>query len=109
MSEPTESAVDTAEGSGSPSASPSNGWLPSDSAELLARIRVTVYLLTSLLALSLLIVGTVAVIAEIKGTWHWAIHLESTISFMALAIGGLLVLLVPLSVALVAGRWWIDA
>ena len=111
MSEPTESVADTTEGSqpSSASTSTSTGWLPSDGAELLARIRVAVYLLASRLATSLLIVGTVAVIAEIKGTWHWAIHLESTISFMALAIGGLLALLVPLSLALVAGRWWVDA
>ena len=113
MSESTEPVADAAEGSQATAASPSTStgdrWLPRDAPELLAYIRTTVYLLASLLATSLLIIGTVAVIAEIKGTWHWAIHLESTISFMALAIGALLVLLVPLAVALVAGRWWIDA
>jgi hypothetical protein len=112
VSEPTESVADTGEGSPPASASTStssDGWLPSDAQELLARIRVTVYLLGSLLATSLLVVGTVAVIAEIKGTWHWAIHLESTISFMAIAIGAILAVLVPLLIVLVAGRWWVDA
>ena len=63
------------------------------------------YVLAGLLALSLLVVGTVAVIAAIKGTWHWAIHLESTISYMGVVVGGLLVVLVPLAGLLVLGRW----
>jgi Ca2+/Na+ antiporter len=115
VSESTEPVADAAEGSQSASTptskstSTSDGWLPSDAQELLARIRVAVYLLGSLLATSLLVVGTVAVIAEIKGTWHWAIHLESTISFMAIAIAVVLAALVPLLVALVVGRWWVHA
>lgn len=59
-------------------------------------LRVGTYSLASLLALSLLAVGTVAVIAEVKGTWHWAIHLESTISYMGVLIGAIIALLVPL-------------
>jgi hypothetical protein len=105
VTEPTEGVTDAAEGT-QPA---SDGWLPTDGRELLARVRYAVYFLGSLLATSLLVVGTVAVIAEIKGTWHWAIHLESTISFMAIVIGLLLVVLVPLSVVLVAGRWLVDA
>ncbi|QZP38929.1 hypothetical protein [Halobaculum magnesiiphilum] len=65
-------------------------------ADALYWVRVGAYSLASLLALSLLTVGTVAIIAEIKGTWHWAIHLESTISYMGIFMGGLLALLVPL-------------
>jgi Ca2+/Na+ antiporter len=105
VTEPTEQFADSAEGG----SSASNRWLPADRVELLAYVRTAVYVLGSLLATSLLVVGTVAIIAEIKGTWHWAIHLESTISFMAIAIGALLVVLVPLLVLLVVGRWWIDA
>ena len=67
-------------------------------------IRIAVYLLASLVGLSLLVVGTVAVIAELKGTWHWAIHLESTISYMGVFVSWLLVALVPLTVALFVGR-----
>lgn len=59
-------------------------------------VRVATYSLTALVALSLLTVGTVAVIAEVKGTWHWAIHLESTISYMAVFLGAQLALLAPL-------------
>lgn len=61
--------------------------------------------LAGLLALSLLVVGTVAVIAEMKGTWHWAIHLESTISHVRPFVGWLLVVLVPAFLALVVSRW----
>ena len=75
-----------------------------DGATLLGYVRIAVYVLTALLALSLLMVGTVGIIAEIKGTWHWAIHLESTISFMALFVSRLLVVLVPLFLVLVVGR-----
>ncbi|PSP51491.1 hypothetical protein BRC67_05655 [Halobacteriales archaeon QH_3_68_24] len=67
-------------------------------------LRIAVYLLASLVGLSLLVVGTVAVIAELKGTWHWAIHLESTISYMGVFVSWLLVALVPLTVALFVGR-----
>lgn len=67
-------------------------------------LRVVVYLLASLLALALLAVGTVALIAEVKGTWHWAIHLESTISYIGVFVGWLLVALVPLTIALLVGR-----
>ncbi|PSQ46653.1 hypothetical protein BRD15_08745 [Halobacteriales archaeon SW_6_65_15] len=71
---------------------------------LLGYVRTAVYLLASLVALALLVVGTVAVIAELKGTWHWSIHLESTISYAGLFVGWLLVALVPLTGALFAGR-----
>lgn len=71
---------------------------------LLGYVRTAVYLLASLVALALLVVGTVAVIAELKGTWHWSIHLESTISYAGVFVGWLLVALVPLTGALVAGR-----
>jgi len=67
-------------------------------------LRIVVYLLASLLGLALLAVGTIAVIAELKGTWHWAIHLESTISYIGVFVGWLLVALVPLTVVLLVGR-----
>jgi hypothetical protein len=70
-------------------------------------LHAMVYLLAALVALSLLLVGTVAVIAEIKGTWHWAIHLESTISYMGVFTSWLLTALVPLFALLVVGRWWV--
>lgn len=72
-------------------------------------LRTAVYSLTALLGLSLLVIGTVAVIAEAKGTWHWMIHLESTIRYMAVFISWLLLALAPLTAALVYGRWrWED-
>lgn len=71
----------------------------------LGYLRLIVASLTSLLALSLLMVGVVAVIAELKGTWHWAIHLETTISYARLVVGWLLAALVPTVLALVVGRW----
>jgi hypothetical protein len=71
---------------------------------LLGYVRTVVYLLTSLLGLALLVVGTIAVIAELKGTWHWSIHLESTVSYAGLFVGWLLVALVPLTGVLFAGR-----
>lgn len=74
----------------------------------LGYLQAVVYVLTALIALSLLTVGTVAVIAEIKGTWHWAIHLESTISYLGLFISRLLLLLVPGFLVLVVGRWYSD-
>ncbi|MFB6123926.1 MAG: hypothetical protein ABEJ78_10770 [Haloferacaceae archaeon] len=76
-----------------------------DAETLVGRLQTAVYVLAGLVALSLLVVGTVAVIAGIKGTWHWAIHLESTISYMGVFVGGLLVVLVPLTGLLVLGRW----
>ena len=61
-------------------------------------------MLASLLVMALLVVGTIAVIAELKGTWHWAIHLESTISYVGLFVTWLLALLVPGFLALLVGR-----
>jgi hypothetical protein len=75
-----------------------------DAATALGYVRVAVYALTALLGLSLLVVGTVALIAEVKGSWHWAIHLESTISYMAVFVSRLLFVLVPLFAVLVVGR-----
>lgn len=71
---------------------------------LLGYVRIVVYTLATILALSLLATGTVGLIAEIKGTWHWQIHLQSTISYMALFVSRLLVVLVPLFLVLVVGR-----
>lgn len=79
-----------------------------DAKTTLDYLQVAVYVLAGLVALSLLVVGTVAVIAEIKGTWHWAIHLESTISYVGVFVGWLLALLVPGFLLLVAGRWYCD-
>ncbi|WP_435185899.1 hypothetical protein [Halobellus sp. EA9] len=79
-----------------------------DAATALGYVRIAVYLLTSLLGLSLLLVGTVAIIAEVKGTWHWAIHLQSTLSYTAVFVSRLLVVLGPLFVILVVGRAVID-
>lgn len=77
---------------------------------MLRHLRTIVYSLAALVGLSLLVVGTVAILAEIKGTWHWMIHLESTISYMAVFVSSVLFLLVPLSGALLYGRWrWDDA
>ncbi len=70
-------------------------------------LQVVVYSLAALVALSLLVVGTVAVIAEIKGTWHWAIHLESTISYMGIFTSWVLAALVPLFLVLLVARWWV--
>lgn len=81
-------------------------WL--DGAGLLGYVRIAVYVLVSLLALSLLAVGTIAIIAEIKGTWHWAIHLQSTVSYIGLFVSRLLIVLVPLFVILVIGRRVVD-
>ena len=106
MTESTEQVTDPDDGSGTDSADTRR--LPTDAGEALAWTRTAVYVLGSLLATSLLVVGTVAIIAEIKGTWHWAIHLESTISYMAVFISALLVFLLPLAAVLVVGRWWFD-
>ena len=72
-------------------------------------LRMVEFLLGSLVGLSVLAVGTVAVIAEVKGTWHWAIHLESTISYMGIFIGILTALLVPLLVTSLVARRAFDA
>lgn len=93
MSSPTAPAED---GGASGSVADAAGGDRGRIADALYWVRVGAYSLASLLALSLLTVGTVAIIAEIKGTWHWAIHLESTISYMGILMGGLLTLLVPL-------------
>lgn len=68
-------------------------------------LRVAVYSLGVVLALSLLTVGSVAIIAELKGTWHWQIHLETTVSYMAVFIEWVLTALVPLAVLLGVVRW----
>jgi hypothetical protein len=75
-----------------------------DRATLLDYVQTAVYLLAAVLALSLLIVGTVGVIAELKGTWHWQIHLQTTVSYVGVFVGYLLALLVPLFLVLVVGR-----
>lgn len=67
-------------------------------------LRILVAALAGLLVLSALVVGTVAVIAELKGTWHWSIHLESTISIVGAFVKGLLVLFVPATLALAVTR-----
>jgi hypothetical protein len=72
-------------------------------------LRAAEFTVAALVGLSVLMVGTVAVIAEVKGTWHWAIHLESTISYMGVFIGALTALLVPLLVASLVARWRYDA
>lgn len=74
-------------------------------ATAVAYLRLSVAILASVLALTLLVVGVVAVIAEVKGTWHWAIHLETTISYAGLFVGWLLAALVPSFLVLVVGRW----
>jgi hypothetical protein len=78
----------------------------SDLSRALGYVRAAVYVVTALIALSLLLVGTVAVIAGLKGTWHWSIHLESTIRYMATLVQYLLALLVPLFGILLVGRWY---
>lgn len=67
-------------------------------------LRIVVYTLASVLGLALLAVGTVAVIAEVKNSWHWAIHVESTVSYIGVFVGWLLVVLLPLTVGLLVGR-----
>lgn len=69
-------------------------------------VRTAVYVVAAMIGLSLLVVGTVAVIAGLKGTWHWSIHLESTIRYMATLVRYLLALLVPLFGTLLVGRWY---
>jgi flagellar biosynthesis protein FlhB len=79
-----------------------------DGAQLLRYVRLSVYFLVAVLALSLLTVGTIAILAELKGTWHWQIHLQSTISYMGLFVSRLLLVLVPLFLVLVVGRQVVD-
>lgn len=67
-------------------------------------VRITVYVLVTVLVLSLLVVGTVGIIAELKGTWHWAIHLQSAVRYVGTFFGYLLALLVPLLLVLLVGR-----
>jgi hypothetical protein len=73
---------------------------------VLSYVRATVYVVAALIGLSLLVVGTVAIIAGLKGTWHWSIHLESTIRYMSTLVSYLLAALVPLFGILVVGRWY---
>lgn len=81
-----------------------------DRGSLLRYLRILVYSLTTVLGLALLSIGTVAVIAELKGTWHWQIHLDSTVRYVGLFVQYLLWALVPLFAALVVARWrWADA
>jgi hypothetical protein len=81
---------------------------PSTPARVLGYLQGTTYVLGSLLVLALLAVGTVGIIAEIKGTWHWAIHLESTVSYIGVFVAGILALLLPAATLLVIGRLMID-
>jgi len=78
------------------------------SVRLLGYLRGTTYALGTLLVLALLAVGTVGIIAEIKGTWHWAIHLESTVSYLGVFVAGILVLLLPAATLLVIARRVVD-
>jgi len=78
------------------------------SARVLGYLRGTTYALGMLLVLALLAVGTVGIIAEIKGTWHWAIHLESTVSYLGVFVAGVLALLLPTAALLMLGRWALD-
>lgn len=73
---------------------------------VLSYVRAAVYVVAVLIGLSLLVVGTVAIIAGLKGTWHWSIHLESTIRYMSTLVSYLLTALVPLFGILVVGRWY---
>lgn len=79
-----------------------------DAARVLGYVEWTVYAVTAVLGLSLLVVGSVAIIAAIKGSWHWAIHLESTVSYMGQFVSRLLFVLVPLFVVMLVGRRVID-
>ena len=81
---------------------------PTRSVRALGYLRGTTYALGTLLVLALLAVGTVGIIAEIKGTWHWAIHLESTVSYLGVFVGGVLALLLPAATLLVLARRVVD-
>lgn len=78
------------------------------SVRALGYVRLATYSLAAVLGISLLLVGTVGIIAELKGTWHWSIHFDSTISYMAVFVSAVLALLVPLFGTLLVGRWWVD-
>lgn len=69
-------------------------------------LRMIVYALTGLLGLSLLLIGTTAIVAELQGTWHWQLHLESTVSYMGVIVAAIVSVLVPLFALLVVGRLW---
>lgn len=71
-------------------------------------LRIAVYVCAAVLALALLTVGTVGLIAELKGTWHWQIHLQTTVSYVGLLVGYLLVPLVPMVALLFVGRRVVD-
>lgn len=75
-----------------------------DGATILGYLQGAVYLLTAVLALSLLVVGTIGIIAELKGTWHWQIHLQTTVSYVGLFVSYLLGVLIPLLIVLLVGR-----
>lgn len=79
--------------------------MSTEHARVLGALRATVWTLAGFLALSLLVVGTVALVAEVKGTWHWMIHLESTISYVGVFVQYVLVALVPTSLAFAVARW----
>lgn len=79
--------------------------MSAEHARVVAVLRATVWTLAGVLALSLLAVGTVALVAEVKGTWHWMIHLESTISYVGVFVQYLLVVLVPASLLFAVARW----
>lgn len=78
--------------------------LPWTAARLDTAIRVLVVTLVALLGLSLLVVGTIAIIAELKGTWHWSIHLETTLRYTATFVKWLLAFFVPAIGTLLVGR-----
>lgn len=81
-----------------------------DSASIRRYLRILVYGLAAVLGLALLAIGTVAIIAELKGTWHWQIHLDSTVRYVGLFVQYLLLVLVPLFAAHLLARWrWSDA
>ena len=75
-----------------------------DRISIRSSLRKIVYSLTLMLGFSLLATGLIAIIAAMKGTWHWQIHLESMISHMAVFVIAILVVLVPLYVLLFVAR-----
>lgn len=81
-----------------------------DRASIRRYLRILVYGLTTALGLALLAIGTVAIITELKGTWHWQIHLDSTVRYVGLFVHYLLLVLVPLFAVHLLARWrWSDA
>lgn len=85
----------------------SGGSVVPSGERVLTGVNYLVYALAFLLAASLAVVGSVAIIAQLKGTWHWSIHLESTISYVGLFVWWVLAVLVPLSVVRFLGRWYV--